>query len=204
MADRIITYSLTSQFPNGSFNSTIRYELAQPVFDYFSRTKAVTFRPARPREVVNLRLIQSNSNRDAFAWAGIGGPIYFSPIKNYLKSATVFAKVLLHETGHVFGSLNHRREAHPLMAANAGTANTITALDYPYFARFPWRSSARPVLNDIRDIFGAMSDEEVAFELAAVREFIEAGHTCGTEYDAEPPKHFWGRLKRIIDRILPP
>lgn len=181
MADRVITYSLATQFRNGSYNSTIRFDLMQPVLNYITQFKTVTFR--RVTSNGNLRLIQANTSRgtDVFAWAGSGGPVYFSPVANYGRSAIVFAKVLLHELGHVYGSLAHRREAEPLMSPNAGTSNTVTILDYPYFQRFPWRSSARPVANDIRSIFAPMSttefDEEV--EAYAAEEFSKTCR-CGS------------------------
>jgi hypothetical protein len=180
--DREITYQLQTLYRNGSYNSTIRLDFIQPIFDYMAETKAIRFR----RVSQGARLIIEQSNRskgkNVFAWAG-GNKISLSPDANYGRSVYTTAVVLCHEFLHCAGGSSHSKKAEPLMAANGGTTGGFTALDEPWWKAYAWKGSARPEAGGLRKRFGSaqtlegrdLSGEEIAIE----KLFSSSG--CGCE-----------------------
>lgn len=171
LGDREITYQLQTLYKSGAYNSTIRLDFMQPIFDYMAETKAIRFR----RVSRNARLIIEQSNRskgkNVFAWAN-GNKISLSPDANYGRSVYTTAVVLCHEFLHCAGGSLHSKKAEPLMAANGGTTGGFTALDEPWWRAYAWRGSARPEVGGLKKRFGSvqtlegrdLSVEEVAIE----------------------------------------
>lgn len=184
--DREIVYRLQSLYKNGAYNSTIRLDYMQPIFDYMSETKAIRFRRARPGE--NPRLIIEQSNRskgtNIFAWAN-GNKISLSPDANYGKSVYTTAIVFCHEFLHCAGGSGHSKKVEPLMAFNGGTTGGFTPQDEPWWKVYQWRGAARPILGGLRAKFGSVQSIQFGNVLSETekeieRIFFKGG--CGQEY----------------------
>ena len=182
--DREITYRLQTLYPNGTYNSTIRLDFIQPIFDYMAETKAIRFRRARPGESAGLIIEQSNRSKgtNIFAWAS-GNKISLSPNANYGRSVYTTAVVLCHEFLHCAGGSSHSKKPGPLMSFNGGTTGGFTSLDEPWWKAYAWKGSARPEVGGLRKRFGgvqAFDGRELSAEEFAIEKLFRSGG-CGCE-----------------------
>lgn len=177
--DREITYQLQTLYKNGAYNSTIRLDYIQPIFDYMAETKAIRFR----RVTRGARLIIEQSNRSKgtsiFAWAN-GNKISLSPDANFSRSVYTTAVVFCHEFLHCAGGGAHSKKPEPLMSFNGGTTGGFLGDDDPWWRVYPWRGSARPEVGGLRKRFGGV--QLTAAEASAERIFRSGGCGCETTF----------------------
>ena len=143
MADRVITWALGTRYRNGLYNSTIRLDSIQPIFDLFGRYWQCTF--TRVTRNARINIIQSDRalGRNVFATAG-GNTINLDPLANYGKSVYTTGIVLLHEFGHLSGGGSHSRDAAGLMSGNGGTSGGWLPSDAPWFRAYKLRGAFPP------------------------------------------------------------
>ena len=142
MADRRITWSLATLFRTGAYNSTYTFDVIQPAFDLTCRY----FQLQMPRVSSggNIRVIQSNVNKNNWAAWTTGNTIYISPTFNFGGNRRRCAKVAVHEFGHIGNGTSHSRDPEALMAADAGTSQGWVADDLRWFGRYKLRGALPP------------------------------------------------------------
>jgi len=145
MADRLITWSLATQYRNGAYQGTFRFDQIQAALDHMSVHFRVRFR--RVTRGGQFLVLQSSSqyrnDRNFAAWT-LGSTIYISPIYDFKKLATWTAKVFLHEFGHLWGGGAHSNDPTALMNLNTGTSYGWVADDMRWFQRYNLRGALPP------------------------------------------------------------
>ena len=151
MGDIIITWSLATLYRSGAYNSTYTYDVIQNAFDLTCRY----FKLQMPRvsRGGNIRIIQSNVNRNNWAAWTTGNTIYISPTFDFGRSRRRCGKVVVHEFGHVGNGINHSRDPEALMAADGGTSQGWVQDDLRWFGRYRLRGAMPP-----RGIFATTFD----------------------------------------------
>jgi hypothetical protein len=154
MSDRRITWSLAMLYRNGAYNSTFTFDVIQPAFDLVSQY----FQVAMPRVSANaqVRVIQSNINRNNWAAWTTGNTIYISPTFNFGRSRRRCAKVAVHEFGHIGNGTSHSNNLEALMSADGGTSQGWVQDDMRWFGRYRLRG-AMPPRGIFATTFGAMA-----------------------------------------------
>jgi hypothetical protein len=167
MADRVITWSLATRYRNGAYNSTIRLDAIQPIFDLFGRYWQCIF----PRVTRNARIniIQSDRSLGRNVFANVGGnTINLDPQANYGRSVYTTAIVFLHEFGHLAGGGSHSRDSAGLMSVNGGTSGGWSPSDAPWFRAYQLRG-AFPPLGIIRSTFASVASTGRTEELPEIQ-----------------------------------
>jgi len=163
MTDRVITWALGTRYRNGAYNSTIRLDALQSIFDLFGRHWQCTF----PRVTRNARIniIQSDRllGRNVFATAG-GNTINLDPQANYGRSVYTTAIVILHEFGHLAGGGSHSNDPAGLMSFNGGTSGGWLPSDARWFRAYQLRG-AFPPPGIIRATFAGVASTGTVEEL---------------------------------------
>jgi hypothetical protein len=158
MSDRIITWSLATRYPNGAYNTTIRLDKIQEIFNLFGQYWRCQF--TRVNRNARINIIQSNRSlgKNVFATAG-GNTINLDPIANYGRSVYITAIVLLHEFGHLAGGSSHSSDPTGLMSPNGGTSGGWQQSDARWFRAYQLRG-AYPPPGVIRSTFVSMASAE--------------------------------------------
>jgi hypothetical protein len=165
MSDRIITWSLATQYRNGAYNSTFRFDMIQAAFDHMARYWQVSF--PRVTRGARVSIVQANTSRNPTwaAWTS-GTTIYISPTFNFGRNARISVKTVLHEFGHAAGGGSHSRDPNALMAPDGGLANGWVADDLRWLRAYKLRGGMPPIgsLNEFNTVASAGTDEvELAF-----------------------------------------
>lgn len=139
-----ITWSLATQYKNGIYQGTFRFDLIQAALDHMSEYFAINFkRITRGGKILVLQSSKANKNPNVAAWT-IGSTIYISPTYNFRKSAILTAKVILHEIGHIGNGTHHSRDPEALMSNNSGTSGGWVQDDLKWFGKYKLRKSMPP------------------------------------------------------------
>lgn len=156
-SDRRITWSLATLFRNGSYNSTFTFDVIQPAFDLICRY----FQLSMPRvgSGGQIRIIQSNTNKNNWAAWTTGSTIYISPTFNFGKSRRRCAKVAVHEFGHIGNGTSHSSNPEALMSADGGTSQSWVKDDLRWFGKYRLRG-AMPPAGIFATTFGVQSVTE--------------------------------------------
>lgn len=170
MADRIITWSLATQYRNGAYNSTFRFDMIQAAFDHMARYWQVSF--PRVSRGARVSIVQANTSKNPTwaAWTS-GNTIHISPTFNFARDPRICAKVILHEFCHAAGGGSHSSNPAALMAPNGGTSDGWVQDDLRWLRAYKLRGGLPPVgsLNEFRNVTtkglaSAYADEvELAF-----------------------------------------
>jgi hypothetical protein len=142
MADRQITWSLATLFRTGAYNSRFDFNAIQPAFDLTCRY----FQLSMPRVSKNgqIRVIQSNVNKNGWAAWTTGNTIYISPVFDFGMNRRRCAKVATHEFGHIGNGTSHSSNPEALMAADGGTSQGWVQDDLRWFGRYKLRGAMPP------------------------------------------------------------
>jgi hypothetical protein len=151
---RRITWSLATLFRNGTYNSTFTFDVIQPAFDLVSQY----FQLQMPRVGKNgqVRVIQSNVNKNNWAAWTTGLTIYISPVFDFGMNRRRCSKVVVHEFGHIGNGTSHSRDPQALMAADGGTSQGWVQDDMRWFGKYKLRGSMPP-RGIFANTFGAMA-----------------------------------------------
>lgn len=171
MADRQITWSLATRYRNGAYNSTIRLDKIQDIFNLFGQYWQCTF--TRVTRNARINIIQSDRalGRNVFATAG-GSTINLDPAANYGSSVYTTAIVLLHEFGHLAGGSSHSGDPAGLMSPNGGTSGGWLQSDARWFRAYQFRG-AFPPPGIIRSTFAGVAST------GRIEELPELKFGCG-------------------------
>ena len=137
-----ITWSLATLFRNGSYNPTYTFDVIEPAFNLFSRY----FQVVMPRVSKNgqIRVIQSNTNKNNWAAWTTGNTIYISPTFNFGGNRRRCAKIAVHEFGHIGNGTRHSADPEALMAADGGTSQGWVNDDLRWFGKYNLRGAMPP------------------------------------------------------------
>lgn len=145
MADREITWSLATQYRNGAYQGTFRFDVLQAALDHMSLYFQVRFR--RVTRGGSFLVLQANTqfknDPNYAAWA-LGNTIYISPTYNFKRLATWTSKVFLHEFGHLWGGGAHSNDPAALMNSNTGTSYGWVQDDMRWFGKYRLRGALPP------------------------------------------------------------
>ena len=157
MSDRRITWSLATLFRNGAYNSTFTFDVIQPAFDLVCQY----FHLQMPRVEKNgqVRVIQSNVNKNNWAAWTTGSTIYISPAFDFGRSRRRCAKVAVHEFGHIGNGTSHSNNPEALMSSDGGTSQGWVQDDLRWFGRYKLRG-AMPPREIFAKTFGTMEMNE--------------------------------------------
>lgn len=191
MADREITWSLATQYKNGIYQGTFRFDVIQLALNHMAQYFQVKFR--RTTRGGSILVLQSNKAPRDPNWAAwtIGNTIYISPVYNYKKSASLTAKVILHELGHIGNGTSHANNREALMHGETGTSGGWVQDDLRWFGKYKLRSSLPPV-GSIRNTFSIM-DAPMTTQGLIVNQDVDINIKCGHE------NTFWDRIKNYYD-----
>lgn len=153
MADRKITWSLATLYRNGAYNGKYDFNVIQPAFDLTCRYFQLSMQ--RIRSGGNIRIIQSNVNKNNWAAWTTGSTIYISPTFDFGLNRRRCAKVIVHEFGHV-GNKDHSKDPEALMAPDGGTSQGWVQDDLRWFGRYKLRGAMPP-----RGIFATTFEPQV-------------------------------------------
>jgi hypothetical protein len=143
MADRVITWALSTQYRNGLYNSTIRLDSIQPIFDLFGRYWQCAFTRVTRNARINITQSDRALGRNVFATAR-GNTINLDPLANYGKSVYTTAIVLLHEFGHLAGGSSHNSDPAGLLSFNGGSSGGWMPSDARWFRAYQLRGAFPP------------------------------------------------------------
>jgi hypothetical protein len=157
MSDRTIPWLLATQYRDGSYNGTFDFSVVQPAFDLVARY----FRVSMPRvsSGAQVRVIQSNKNKNNWAAWTSGNSIYISPTFNFANDRRRCAKVAVHEFGHIGNGTSHSKNPGALMAFDGGTSQGWMQDDLRWFGRYRLRG-AMPPAGIFATTFGVSSVKE--------------------------------------------
>lgn len=142
MADREITWSLATQYKNGAYNGTFRFDLIQAAFDHMAQYFQVRFRrTTRGGSVLVLQATKSLGPNFA-AWV-TGNTIYISPTYNFGRKPELCARVILHEFGHI-GGPSHSKDPDALMHLETGRSRGWIQDDMRWFGKYRLRNGLPP------------------------------------------------------------
>jgi hypothetical protein len=167
MADRIITWSLASRYRNGAYNSTIRLDAIQSIFDLFGRYWQCTFHRASRNARINITQSDRPLGRNVFATAS-GNTVNLDPLANYGKSVYTTAIVILHEFAHLAGGSSHNSDPAGLMSVNGGTSGGWIPSDGRWLRAYPLRG-AFPPPGIIRSTFASVASTGMTEELPEIQ-----------------------------------
>lgn len=177
MSDKEITWSLATQYKDGTYQGTFRFDIIESAFNHMAQYFKVRFR--RTTRGGSFLVLQSNKapkNPDIAAWVS-GNTIYISPVYNFGKSASLSAKVILHEFGHIGNGSSHSKDSTALMFGNTGTSGGWVQDDLKWFGRYKLRTSMPP-LGSIRDTFSLMDNPRATVEKLSIQT-IKMDIKCG-------------------------
>lgn len=157
MSDRRISWSLATLFRNGAYNSSYLFDVIQPAFDLTCRY----FRLIMPRVNTNgnIRVIQSNVNKNNWAAWVTGNTMYISPTFDFRQNPRRCAQVSVHEFGHFGNGTSHSRDPEALMAPDGGTSFGWVQDDLRWFGRYGLRG-AMPPRGIFATTFGEVRSDE--------------------------------------------
>jgi hypothetical protein len=158
MADRQITWSLATLFRTGAYNSTFAFDVIQPAFDLTCRYFQLSM--PRVRSGGQIRVIQSNVNKNGWAAWTTGNTIYISPVFDFGMNRRRCSKVVVHEFGHIGNGTSHSRDPQALMAADGGTSQGWVQDDLRWFGRYRLRGAMPP-----QGIFATAFEPTASFRL---------------------------------------
>lgn len=143
MADRQITWGLSTQYRNGAYNSTFRFDVIQAAFDHMARYWQLSF--PRVTRGGRVSIVQANTSKrsDVAAWAS-GNTIFISPTYNFGRNARISAKVILHEFAHLAGGGGHSGNPDALMAPDSGRSNGWVEDDLRWLRAYKLRGAMPP------------------------------------------------------------
>lgn len=154
-SDREITWSLATQYKDGSYQGTFRFDIIESAFNHMAQYFKVRFRrTTRGGSVLVLQSSKPPKNLDIAAWVS-GNTIYISPVYNFGRSASLTAKVILHEFGHIGNGSSHSKDSEALMSGNTGTSGGWVQDDLKWFNKYKLRG-ALPPRGSIRNTFSLM------------------------------------------------
>lgn len=144
--DIVITWDLATMYRTGDYNGTFSFGDIDYALNSLGRHKKVTFR--RVTRGGQYHVIQANyqltGNPYAAEWTR-GNTTYVSPafrFANQTQCNMCSVHEFLHTSGVNSGNGGHHAQDGGIMGPNGGYL--LNPNDWPYIARYPWRSALRP------------------------------------------------------------
>lgn len=144
--DIVITWDLSTQYRQGLYNGSFAFGDCDRALNALGRYWKVTFK--RVTSGGQYHIVQANfqlrNDPNVAEWTN-GNTTYVSPLFRFA-NATQCGMTTVHERLHTAGINNgsggHHGQDGGVMGPNGGWL--ILPSDYPYMARYPWRSALRP------------------------------------------------------------
>lgn len=191
MSDREIKWALATQYRDGRYQETFRFDMIESALNHMSQYFQVRFK--RVNKGWNFLVLQSNKapkNLNTAAWVS-GNTIYISPVYNFGKSAALTAKVILHEFGHIGNGTSHSKDAEALMAPNAGISHGWVKDDLKWFNKYKLRAGLPPK-GSIKNAFSFL-DNPVIGENTLLNSYLDISIKC------EHRNTIWDRITNYYD-----
>jgi thiol-disulfide isomerase/thioredoxin len=144
--DTVITWDLATQYRQGSYNGTFAFGDCERALNAIGRWKKLTFK--RVTRGGQVHIVQGNyqhkNDPNIAGWTS-GNTITISPTFRFVNEVQC-GMVSVHEWMHTSGvnrnSGGHHAQDGGIMGPNGGYL--VLPSDYPWIARYAWRSTARP------------------------------------------------------------